>query len=76
MTKAKKLKHRKFKSVIHKDVSITDKRYKTNLIYSASINTSTPWIIVTNGDPKRATIVIVLVVLNLFLRIKNLMDFI
>ena len=52
--KAKKLKHRKFKSVIHKDVSITDKRYKTNLIYSASINTSTPWIIVTNGDPKRA----------------------
>ena len=54
MTKAKKLKHRKFKSVIHKDVSITDKRYKTNLIYSASINTSTPWIIVTNGDPKRA----------------------
>lgn len=53
MVKAKKLKHRKYKSVIYHDVFITDKRFKTNLVYSSSINTSSPWIIATNGDPRR-----------------------
>lgn len=52
--KAKKLKHRKFKSVHHEDVFITSKRFKTNIVYSDSINTSTPWIIATNGDPRKA----------------------
>ena len=51
--KAKKLKHRKYHSVTHKDVFITDNRYKTNIVYSDSIDTSTPWIIVTNGDTTR-----------------------
>lgn len=52
--KAKKLKHRKYHSVIHKDVLITDDRYKTNLIYSSTQNTNDPWIIVTNGDTSKA----------------------
>ena len=45
---AKKLKHRKHRAVVHKDVYITDKRFKTNIVYSSSLNTSTPWIIATN----------------------------
>lgn len=52
--KAKKLKKRKFKSTKYEDILITDKNYKTNLIISDSIDTSTPWIIVTNGDINRA----------------------
>ncbi len=52
--KAKKLKHRKYHSVIHKDVLITDERYKTNIVYSPTNNTKDPWIIVTNGDTSKA----------------------
>lgn len=51
---AKKLKHRKHCSVVHSDVCITDKRFKTNIIYSNSIDTSTPWIIATNKGIKHA----------------------
>ncbi len=51
---AKKLKHRKYHSVIHKDVLITDNRYKTNIVYSSSENTKDPWIIATNGDTSKA----------------------
>ena len=51
---AKKLKHRKYHAVLHKDVYITDKRFKTNIIYSNSLNTSTPWIIVSNKDLEHA----------------------
>lgn len=46
--KAKKLKKRKYHAVVHKDVYITDKHYKTNIVISNSIDTSTPWIIATN----------------------------
>lgn len=53
-TKAKKLKHRKYKAVSYKDVYITDDRYKTNLVYSSSYNTKDPWIIATNGDTSKA----------------------
>ena len=52
--KAKKLKHRKYHSVIHQDVYITDDRYKTTIVYSPTENTKDPWIIVTNGDPSKA----------------------
>ncbi len=52
--KAKKLKHRKFHSVIHKDVLITNQRYKTNIVYSSTNNTKDPWIIVTNGNTNKA----------------------
>ena len=51
---AKKLKHRKYHAVLHKDIFITDKRFKTNIVYSNSLNTSTPWIIVTNNDLEHA----------------------
>lgn len=52
--KAKKLKHRKYHSVIHKDVLITDDRFKTTIVYSCTNNTKDPWIIVTNGDTSKA----------------------
>ena len=52
--KAKKLKHRKYQSVIHKDVYITDTRFKTNIVYSSTCNTKDPWIIATNGDTSKA----------------------
>ena len=52
--KAKKLKHRKYHSVIHENIFITDDRYKTTIVYSPTNNTKDPWIIVTNGDPSKA----------------------
>ena len=52
--KAKKLKHRKYHAVVHRDVLITEKKFKTNIVYSNSIDTSTPWIIVTNKDIEHA----------------------
>ena len=47
---AKNLKHRKYHAVVHKDVLITQNKYKTNIVYSSSLNTSSPWIIATNKD--------------------------
>ena len=52
--KAKKLKHRKYHSVIHEDVYITDNRFKTNIVYSITSNTKDPWIIATNGNTSKA----------------------
>ncbi len=52
--KAKKLKHRKHHAIVHKDVYITDKRFKTNIVYSSSLDTSTPWIIATNKNIETA----------------------
>ena len=51
---AKKLKHRKYHSVIHKNVFITKDRFKTNIVYSSTCNTKDPWIIATNGDTSKA----------------------
>ncbi len=48
--KAKKLKHRKHHAVVHKDVLITNNHFKTNIVYSNSIDTNTPWIIATNKE--------------------------
>ena len=53
-TNAKKLKHRKYKSVAHENVFITNKRYKTNIVYSSTYGTNDPWIIATNGDVSKA----------------------
>ena len=53
-TKAKKLKHRKYKATVHENIFITDKRFKTNIVYSNSINTNTPWIIITNKNISNA----------------------
>ena len=52
--KAKKLKHRKYHSVIHKNVYITDNRFKTNIVYSSTCGTKDPWIIATNGNTSKA----------------------
>ena len=52
--KLRNLKHRKYHSVIHENVFITDDRYKTTIVYSPTNNTKDPWIIVTNGDPSKA----------------------
>lgn len=51
---AKNLKHRKYHSVIHKNVFITKDRYNTNIVYSSTNNTSDPWIIATNGNTSKA----------------------
>lgn len=53
-TNAKKLKHRKYRSVVYNDVHITDDRFKTNIVYSSSCNTKDPWILATNGDTSKA----------------------
>lgn len=52
--KAKKLKHKKYHATVHKNVFITDKRFKTNIVYSNSIDTNTPWIIITNKNTSNA----------------------
>ncbi len=54
--KAKKLKHRKYRATVHKDVLITNKCFKTNIVYSNSLDSSTPWIIVTNKDIDHAVL--------------------
>lgn len=36
------------------DVELTEKSYKTNLVISKRDGIEEPWIIVTNGNPKRA----------------------
>ena len=48
--KAKKLKHRKYHATVHENIFITDKIFKTNIVYSNSIDTNTPWIIITNKN--------------------------
>ena len=52
--KAKKLKHRKYHSVTHNDVLITDDKFKTNIVYASTYGTKDPWIIATNGNTARA----------------------
>lgn len=52
--KAKKLKHRKYHSVIHHNVFITNDHFKTNVVYSSTYDTKDPWIIATNGNTSKA----------------------
>lgn len=52
--KAKKLKHRKYHSVIHNDILITNERFKTNIVYAPTDDTKDSWIIVTNGNTSKA----------------------
>ena len=53
-TIAKKLKKRKYKAVVYQNVYITKNHFKTNIVISNSIDTSTPWIIATNKDIEHA----------------------
>ena len=48
------IKSRTSKSKFFNNIKITDKQYITNLAISKSKDVSEPWIIVTNGNPKRA----------------------
>ncbi len=48
------LKHYKYNSTTYKDISLTESFYKTNIVFSDSVNVKESWIIATNGDPKRA----------------------
>lgn len=40
--------------MVHENVFITDKRFNTNIVYSNSIDTNTPWIIITNKNTSNA----------------------
>ena len=42
------------KSKIFKDITIFNTEYKSNIVISKSKNVKEPWIIITNGEPKRA----------------------
>ena len=44
----------KYHPVKFKDIELTEKKYKTNIVISDAINTDEPWILATNGNPNRA----------------------
>ena len=72
------IKDQKMHSKLFYDLELTGNRHKYNLAISKSDNTKEPWIIITNGDPKRAIkdYGYRFIELNLFLKIKNPMVFI
>ena len=48
------LKHYSNRSILYNDILLYDDQYKTNIVLSKYNDTTDPWIIVTNGDSKRA----------------------
>ena len=44
----------KYKSTTYNNIPFTDERYLTNIVFSDWKDVEEPWIIATNGDPKRA----------------------
>ena len=44
----------KYHSRAFKNIELTEKKYKTNIVISDSRDTDTPWILATNGDTSRA----------------------
>ena len=50
----KDIKALKYHSSSYMDVPITDKSYKVNIVISQRVGVEFPWIIITNGDTKRA----------------------
>lgn len=44
----------KYKSTTYSNIPFTDERYLTNIVFSDWKDVEEPWIIATNGDPKRA----------------------
>ena len=44
----------KYHPVTYKDIELTENKYVTNIVISNSIDTDDPWILATNGNPKRA----------------------
>lgn len=53
-TYTQNLSGKKYRCKYYKDISYTDTNYKTNIVISDSLASNTPWIIATNGDPRRA----------------------
>ena len=53
-TYTQNLSGKKFKYKYYNDISYTENNYKTNIVISDSLASNTPWIIATNGDPRRA----------------------
>lgn len=53
-SKLDNLKKYKNYSTYYKNAELTENKYKTNIVISDSKDTSTPWILATNGDVKRA----------------------
>ena len=48
------LKHYKYHSVYYDNIGYTNRNIKVNIAISSCVNTSTPWIIITNGPSSRA----------------------
>ena len=44
----------KYKSTVYASIPFTDEKYITNIVFSDWAKVEEPWIIATNGDPKRA----------------------
>lgn len=44
----------KAKSTYYENIMLSEKKYKTNIVFSKKNGYSEPWIIVTNGSPTRA----------------------
>lgn len=53
-TYTQNLSGKKYQCKYYKNISYTENNYKTNIVISDSISSNTPWIIATNGDPRRA----------------------
>lgn len=68
----------KYRSIKYEKIQITDSKYTNNIVISDSIDTNEPWVLVSNKNLNRSIkdYSIVLVVLNAFLKIRNLIDFI
>ena len=68
----------KYKSTTYENILLSDERYETNIVFSDWANVEEPWIIAQMEIPKELLkiIVIVLVVLKQYSRIKNSMVFV
>lgn len=53
-TYTQNLKGQTTKCKYYKDIFYTEYNYKTNIVISDYVASNTPWIIATNGDPRRA----------------------
>ncbi len=68
----------KYRTIKYEKIQITDSKYTNNIIISDSIDTNEPWVPVYAKNLNRSIkdYSIVLVVLNAFLKFRNLIDFI
>ena len=62
--------------VYYDNIYFTEDKFLANIVISSSLKTNDPWILITNIKELLKIILIALVPLKLFLKIKNLMAFI